>query len=164
MRTGDKRAIEIFQADFKNTYKHLTDRVKASTAGQEQIQLFAEDPSSTINFNVPDGPPPKDLVLEGPGTEDLDIKEVRKALQMRWDVFSGFPEEMKDALRSNNLEEVNKVLGAMDVPTAEGVVQSLNIAGILSFSDGNIRDQTGWEAVDDTWSSRFGVIVCYVPG
>ena len=142
MRT-DKRAIEIFQADFKNTYKHLTDRVKASTAGQEQIQLFAEDPSSTINFNVPDGPPPKDLVLEGPGTEDLDIEEVRKALQMRWDVFNGFPEEMKDALRSNNLEEVNKVLGAMDVPTAEGVVQSLNIAGILSFSDGNIRDQTG---------------------
>jgi len=30
------------------------------------------------------------------------------------------------------------------------VVQSLNIAGILSFSDGNIRDQTGREAVDDT--------------
>lgn len=145
MRAGDKRAIEIFRNDFKNTYKHLSERVEATASGQEQIQLFAEDPSSTINFNVPEGPPPKDLVLEGPGTEDLDIEEVRKALQMRWDVFDGFPQDMKDALRTNKLEEVNKVLGAMDVPTAEGVVQNLNIAGILSFSDGNIRDQTGQE-------------------
>lgn len=148
MIAGDKRAIDIFRNDFENTYNHLAERVKvtkaeAAAAGQEQIQLVAEDPSSTINFNVPEGPPPADLVLEGEGTEDLDVEEVRKALQMRWDIFTSFPRDLQDALKTNELDEVNKVLGKMDVPVAEDVVQKLNIAGILSFSDERIRDQTG---------------------
>ncbi|KAJ3570104.1 hypothetical protein NP233_g4630 [Leucocoprinus birnbaumii] len=151
MMMGDKRAIDIFQNDFENTYNHLSERVLASkaeaaTAGQEQIQLVAEDPSSKISFNVPDGPPPENLTLEGPGTEDLDVEEVRKALQMRWDVFNSFTKDLQDALKTNELDEVNKVLGKMDISTAENVVQSLNIAGILSFSDDAIRDQTGIEA------------------
>ncbi|KXN88079.1 Hsp90 co-chaperone Cdc37 [Leucoagaricus sp. SymC.cos] len=146
MTAGDKRAIDIFRNDFENTYKHLVSRVKATkaeaAAAQEQIQLVAEDPSTTINFNVPEGPPPENLALEGPGTENLNVEEVRKALQMQWDIFKGFPEDLQEALGSNKLEEVNKVLGNMDVPTAESIVQRLNIAGILSFSDDNIRDQT----------------------
>jgi cell division cycle protein 37 len=151
MIAGDKRAVEIFINDFENTYNHLAERVKITRAetaasAQEQIQLVPEDPSATISFNVPEGPPPEDLVLEGPGTEDLDLEEVRKAFQMRWVVFSSFPEDLQDALKTNKLEEVNKVLGRMDIPTAEGVVRSLNIAGILSFSDPNIRDQTGRDA------------------
>jgi hypothetical protein len=60
--------------------------------GREQIQLVPSGEGTTISFNVPEGPPPEHLVLEGPGTEDMDIGEVRKALQMRWDVFCGFPE------------------------------------------------------------------------
>lgn len=63
--------------------------------GKEQIQLVPENPTTTITFNVPEGPPPETIVLEGPGTENMDIEEVRKALQMRWDVFEGFDEEMK---------------------------------------------------------------------
>jgi cell division cycle protein 37 len=152
MIDGDRRAIDIFHNDFENTYKHLSERVRitqtdaaASGQGKEQIQLVAEDPDTIINFNVPEGPPPENLVLEGPGTEDLDIEEVRKALHMRWDVFCAFPQDMQDALKSGQLEEVNNVLGEMDIPTAEGVVQNLNIAGILSFSDEKIRDRTGRE-------------------
>jgi hypothetical protein len=60
--------------------------------GREQIQLVPSGEGTTVSFNVPEGPPPEHLVLEGPGTEDMDIEEVRKALQMRWDVFCGFPE------------------------------------------------------------------------
>ncbi|KAH7885304.1 Cdc37 N terminal kinase binding-domain-containing protein [Phlebopus sp. FC_14] len=146
MIAGDKRAVPIFVKDVEGTYAHLVTRAAASAAAstsKEQIQLVPETPSSTISFNVPDGPPPDDLVLEGPGTEGLDVEEVRKALHMRWSVFDGFSEKLKDALREGSLEGVNKVLGEMEVAEAEDVVAKLDMAGIMSFAEGGIRDETG---------------------
>ena len=146
---GDRRAIKVFEDDVENTYKHIVTRSKIAkeeeSQGREQIQLVPENPSQHISFNVPDGPPPENLVLEGPGTEDMDVEEVRKALQFRWDVFQGFSPALQEALKSGGLEGVNKILGKMDVPEAEGIVNSLDIAGILSFADGGIRDETGNE-------------------
>ncbi|KAF8133761.1 Cdc37 N terminal kinase binding-domain-containing protein [Boletus edulis] len=150
MITGDKRAIPIFVKDVEDTYAHLVTRVAAaateassSTSQKEQIQLVPENPDSTISFNVPDGPPPDDLVLEGPGTEGLDVEEVRKALMMRWTVFNGFSDALQDALRVGTLETVNKVLAEMDVGEAEDVVSKLDLAGIMSFAAGGVRDETG---------------------
>ncbi|KAL1666627.1 Cdc37 N terminal kinase binding-domain-containing protein [Schizophyllum commune] len=150
MMKGDKRAEGVFLDDVEKTYAAIVNRVEVARqedaeAGEpkEQIQLVPENPETQISFNVPDGPPPEHLVLEGPGTEDLDIEEVRKALQMRWDVFQAFPEDLQAALKDGSLEAVNKVLGEMEVPVAEQVVESLNLAGILNFADGGIRDETG---------------------
>ncbi|KAG9315807.1 Cdc37 N terminal kinase binding-domain-containing protein [Chiua virens] len=151
MITGDKRAITIFVKDVEDTYAHLVTRVAASateaaaasTSQKEQIQLVPENANSTITFNVPDGPPPDDLILEGPGTENLNVEEVRKALMMRWSVFEGFDDSLKDALRLGTLEAVNKVLGEMDVAEAEDVVEKLDMVGIMSFAEGGIRDETG---------------------
>lgn len=145
--TDDKRATAVFVKDVKETYAHLVGRVEDAAASQpvqrEQIQLVPENPNAEISFNVPDGPPPDDLRLEGPGTENLDLEEVRKALTLRWTVFQGFSEPLKDALKTGKLEAVNKVLGEMEVSEAEDVVSKLNLVGILSFADGGIRDETG---------------------
>ncbi|KAG1770872.1 Cdc37 N terminal kinase binding-domain-containing protein [Suillus placidus] len=148
MITGDQRAVSVFVKDVEGTYSHLKTRAKAaatetSDAQKEQIQLVPENPSATISFNVPDGPPPEDLRLEGPGTEDLEVEQVREALQMRWDVFESFPEDLKAALKVGTLDEVNKVLGSMDVSVAEDVVGKLEMAGIMSFVSGGVRDETG---------------------
>jgi len=150
MVSGDKRALKVFIDDVEQTYNHVVNRVKitqaeAEAGGREQIQLVPENPSQTISFNVPDGPPPEELVLEGPGTEDMNIEDVRKALQLRWDIFHGFPKELQDALKEGGLDGVNKVLGNMDVPEAEAIVSSLDMAGILNFAEGGIRDETGNE-------------------
>jgi cell division cycle protein 37 len=147
MISGDKRATDVFLKDVEDTYKHLVTRVAASkaeaeAAGGEQIQLVPESDGQTISFNVPDGPPPADLRLEGEGTEGMDIEEVRKVLQMRWDVFESFPEDLKAALKVNKLEAVNEVLGKMSVPEAEQIVESLDMASILNFAEGGIRDET----------------------
>ncbi|KAF8645171.1 hypothetical protein AX16_007998 [Volvariella volvacea WC 439] len=154
MISGDARAEKVFVDDFESTYHHLVQRVQISleeqSAGREQIQLVPENPDQSITFLVPDGPPPEDLVLEGPGTEGLDIEEVRKALQMRWDVFSGYSPAFQEALKSGELEKVNKVLGEMDVEEAEEIVNSLNMAGILSFAEGGIRDETGQAAASSS--------------
>ncbi|KAF8061702.1 Cdc37 N terminal kinase binding-domain-containing protein [Lyophyllum atratum] len=148
MISGDPRAESVFVNDMEGTYQHLAERVnislkeEAESSGKEQIQLVPENPEQTISFNVPDGPPPEELVLEGPETEGLDIEEVRKALQFRWDVFEAFPQDFQEALKKGELDAVNKVLGEMDVYTAESVVQQLDMAGILSFAQGGIRDET----------------------
>ncbi|KAH9851527.1 Cdc37 N terminal kinase binding-domain-containing protein [Lenzites betulinus] len=145
---GDARATGVFEKDVADTYKHLVERVRISkaeeaAAGGEQIQLVPENPEQSITFNVPDGPPPEKLELEGPGFEGVDIEDVRKALQLRWEVFESFPEAFQKALQSHSLEEVNKVLGAMKVEEAERIVELLQIASILSFADNAIRDETG---------------------
>ena len=148
--TGDPRAEATFLQDVENTYAHIVKRVEVTREeeeaelanGAEQIQLVPENPGTTISFIVPDGPPPEDLRLEGPGTEGLDIEKVREALQLRWDVFEGFSEDMKNALREQSLDKVNKCLGKMKVEEAEEVVGLLDNAGILSFAEGGIRDET----------------------
>ncbi len=147
MISGDKRAEKVFYDDVESTYDHLCTRVAKSkeeevSEGREQIQLVPESADQTISFNVPNGPPPENIVLEEPGTEDMDIEEVRKALQFRWGVFSSFPEEFKKALEENSLDHINEVLSTMEIPEAEAVVQNPDMAGILSFAEGGIRDET----------------------
>lgn len=146
MISGDKRATDVFVKDVEETYQHLKGRVAASkeaSAGSgEQIQIVAEGGADSVSFNVPDGPPPAELVLEGEGVQDLDIEEVRKVLQMRWDVFEGFSDELKQALRLNSLDAVNAVLGKMSVEEAESVVSMLDMGGILNFAEGGVRDET----------------------
>jgi cell division cycle protein 37 len=143
MIAGDKRAETVFLDDVEKTYSHLASRVAATASPGEQIQLVPENPGQTISFNVPDGPPPAELVLEGPGTEGLDVEEVRRALQLRWDVFQRFSPEMRKALRSGSLDHVNQVLGTMPVDEAEQLVSQLDMVGILNFAEGGVRDETG---------------------
>lgn len=149
MISGDARARSVFEQDVEKTYGHLVQRVKAAEeedteeGGRETIQLVPQDANQTISFNVPDGPPPENLVLEGPGTEEWDVEEVRKMLQYRWDVYSSFPVAFQEALKTDKLEEVNKVLGDMEVPEAEQIVEDLQEAGIMSFAEGGVIDQTG---------------------
>ena len=157
MASGGESAQAIFRKDVEETYAHIVKRVEiakqedATAGGEEQIQLVAENPDTVISFNVPDGPPPEQLVLEGPGTEGMDIEEVRKALQMRWELFCGLPEDLQEALKTNDLAVVNKVLGKMPVSVAENAVKALDMGGILNFSEEGIRDETGRaaQAVDD---------------
>jgi len=150
MVNADPRAVMVFMKDVDDTYNHIVTRVKANkeeeealSQGTEQIQLVPENPDAEISFNVPDGPPAENIKLEGPGTEDMEVEEVRKALQMQWEVFDGFEEDMKTALKSQKLEAINKILGSMKIEDAERVVELLQISGILSFSESGVRDQTG---------------------
>lgn len=152
MVQGDPRACGVFETDVEKTYLHLVERVaatQAASAGEEQIQLVPENAGSTISFNVPDGPPPERLQLEGPGFETVSVEEVRKALQTRWDLFQSFKPEMQAALKSGELDAVNRELGKMKVEDAEEQVRLFDVAGILNFSQHEVVDQTGAEEEDD---------------
>lgn len=147
MISADRRAEAVFVHDVETAYNHLSQRVALSQKApetyenREHIQLVPENPNQSITFNVPDGPPPEDLVLEGEETEGMEVEDVRKALQFRWDVFDAFPEKLKTALKRGELEEVNAVLGKMQIDDAEEIVQGLEMSGIMSFAAGGNPDE-----------------------
>jgi cell division cycle protein 37 len=145
MISGDKRAEAVFMDDVDKTYAHLQGRVKRSQeeekqGGRETIMLASEN-EGDITFNVPSGPPPDELVM-GEGMEDMDVEEVRKALQLRWDIFQTLPENLRTALQTEELAQVNKVLGNMEVAEAEEILERLDMAGIIPFSESGVRDET----------------------
>ena len=84
MIAKNPKSITMFNEDFVRTYNRIATRTveilaeeKAAGEGEaEQIQLVAEDPNVKIGFNLPDGPPPADLRIEGEGSEQMDIEQV----------------------------------------------------------------------------------------
>lgn len=144
------QAAVVFFNDVLSTYVRIADRSEAlqsesspSKGGQEQIQLVAEDPNTIISFEVPEGPPPKEIELEGEIANTMDVEQVRQILQNRWDIYQSFDTEFKEALSTKSLERVNEVLGKMSVEKAEEVVGQLDAANILNFESREIRDETG---------------------
>jgi cell division cycle protein 37 len=145
MINGGPKAEAVFQDDVKQTYERIVNRVgeiqadmAKNGAERETIQLMAEDPSTSIGFNIPDGPPPENLVVEGFESDDPEagqpnIEDIRAFLQMKWDLFEAFPQDLKDAMKSESLEAVNKVLEKMDVQEAEKIVNDMQEGGMLSF-------------------------------
>ncbi|BEI80698.1 hypothetical protein CcaverHIS002_0112270 [Cutaneotrichosporon cavernicola] len=149
MISHNPKSLKMFADDFSRTYGHIERRVvelakeAAEDDGErEQIQLVAEDPNMKIGFNLPDGPPPADLRVEGEGAEQLDMEQVRAFLQLKWELFEAFPAPLKAALQTEKLDEVNKVLAKMSVAEAEDVVEKLQEGGMLSFSEAGVRDMT----------------------
>ncbi|KAJ6578060.1 hypothetical protein B0H19DRAFT_1062612 [Mycena capillaripes] len=95
--------------DVERTYTHLAERVRRSQeeqkrGGSKTIMLASQN-ESDITFNVPASPPPAKLVL-GEGIEGMEIEE-------------GLPENLQKALQTEELAEVNKVLGDMEVEEAK---------------------------------------------
>jgi len=148
MTNTDGKAAVVFLSDVLSTYTRIAQRAKVlreqqqeNGEGTEQIQLMAQDPGTVISFEIPDGPPPEEIRLEGEGTEHLDPNQVREWLQRRWDIYMSFDEDFREALASKSLDKVNEVLGRMPVAKAEVIVQDLDRAGILNFSSTEIRDE-----------------------
>lgn len=83
MIAKNPKSITMFNEDFARTYNRIATRTieilaeekEAGEGEAEQIQLVAEDPNVKIGFNLPDGPPPADLRVEGEGSEEMDIEQ-----------------------------------------------------------------------------------------
>lgn len=154
MQQGGPKAESVFQTDVNDTYNRMSTRCaqikieQAQSGGgeRETIQLVAEDPSTKIGFNIPDGPAPENLVIEGlEEGQEVDIEEIKVFLNQKWEYFQGFPENLKRAMKSESLDEVNKVLERMNLEEAEEIVRKMQEGGMLSFSESGVRDMTGKE-------------------
>jgi cell division cycle protein 37 len=119
--TPGHQAQEVFHKDVQDTYLRIKTRAreivmqrakdeaegKGGEGGVEQIQLHAVEPGTVINIRIPEA-----------GSEDAEAKRGRE-------IFEGFTPDMRRALETGKLDEVNKVLGEMGVEEAEDVVGKL---------------------------------------
>ena len=113
-RISDKgKAHEMFFNDVQETYGRIRVRTREikkeregeeAAGGVEQIQLHAVEPGTVINITIPEA-----------GSADESVRAQRA-------IYEGFQPEMKKALESGSLDQVNKVLGAMKVDEAEKLV------------------------------------------
>lgn len=114
--TPGHQAQGVFFKDVQDTYAKIKNRAReiniqrakdeaeGNVEGVEQIQLHAVEPGTVINIRIPP-------------SESADPEE-QKGRQ----IFEGFKPEMKKALETGSLDEVNKVLGKMKVDEAEEMV------------------------------------------
>ncbi|KAK4156725.1 hypothetical protein C8A00DRAFT_30388 [Chaetomidium leptoderma] len=150
--TPGHQAQEVFHKDVQETYVRIRTRTREiamqrakdeaegnSGGGVEQIQLHAVEPGTVINIRIP----PPAGAGGGEGEEGGGEEERRKGRE----IFEGFTEDMKKALETGKLDEVNKVLGEMKIEEAEEVVGLLGEAGILSLEE-EIIDATTEEGKD----------------
>jgi cell division cycle protein 37 len=118
----DPKAQQMFYPEVQDMYMKIKTRTKEIIAekakeeegeGVEQIQLHAVEPGTVIQIQIP----PAD-------SEDPEVKRARE-------IFDSFKPEMKMALESASLDQVNKVLGNMKIDEAEELV---NLFGEVSSS------------------------------
>jgi len=117
--TKGHQAQDVFFKDVQDTYLKIKTRAREINLqrekdaadgvadGVEQIQLHAVEEGTVINIRIP----PTE-------SEDPAEKQGRK-------IFESFKPEMRKALETGKLDEVNKVLGRMKVEEAEELVGKL---------------------------------------
>ncbi|KAI9889560.1 MAG: hsp90 co-chaperone Cdc37 [Vezdaea aestivalis] len=124
--TPGHQAQQVFNEDVNATYTRIKTRAaeiaKEREAGManganEQIQLHAVDPNTTINIKIPP--------VDGESEAEKQSRQT----------FESFPPGLQRALESASLDEVNKVLGKMSVEEAEEVVGQLGEGGMLSLEE-----------------------------
>jgi cell division cycle protein 37 len=122
--TKGHQAQEVFYKDVQDTYMRIRGRAREIVAerakeeaqgGVEQIQLHAVEPGTVIQITIPPA-----------GSEDAEVQRARS-------IFEGFAPDMRKALESGKLDEVNEVLGKMKVEDAEELV---NLFGEVSTRHG----------------------------
>ncbi|EER37356.1 conserved hypothetical protein [Histoplasma capsulatum H143] len=127
----DHKASILFHNDVTETYGKMKTRAAelAKNSGGnpvevEQIQLHAVDPNTKLNIKIP-------------SPEDTNPDSV-----VAMEAFKSFPPNLQRALKSESLDEVNKVLGKMSVEEAEGLVDKLGSSGILTMEEGIVDATT----------------------
>lgn len=110
--TPGHHAREVFKKDIAEKFQRIGELAAKQLAAEESeavehIQIQTVEPGTAIHIRIPEA--------------DSEDEEVRKARA----IFEEFAPEIKAALESGSLENVNKVLGTMDVVEAEKVVSLL---------------------------------------
>lgn len=108
--TPGHQARGIFEKDVAERFQKIHSMAKRDSKekGVEQVQLYPAGEDSSIRIQIPPA-----------GSEDEKEREARK-------IFEQFSPEMRAALESASLEEVNKVLAKTAAPEAEKMASLLD--------------------------------------
>jgi len=77
----------------------------------------------------------------------MDVEQVKRLLQIRWEVFSQFPTGIQEGLKNSDLTAINKELAKMKIEDAENLVKELEYTGILHFAEGGAQSALSQPAI-----------------
>ncbi|CAG8458742.1 2374_t:CDS:2 [Paraglomus occultum] len=124
-------ARDVFEKDVNDTYEHICKRCeviekeKGNQPQVEQIQIEMTGPGNMLSVHVPD-------------KNSDDPAEIS-----RFETFMTLPENLREALKTGELEKINKVLGSMSVPEAEKILEICNQCEVLRVEPGIIDTTIG---------------------
>lgn len=116
MSDANSPAYAVFMQDYDKMYKHIISRCKIlkeeqekedPNQGVEQIQLRSVDSGSELTVQLPKE-----------GTEEYKY-------------FQTLPESMQKALKTEDLDEINKVFASMSVEDAEQILDTFDRCGVI---------------------------------
>ncbi|CUM65621.1 uncharacterized protein PRCAT00003269001 [Priceomyces carsonii] len=128
-----------FLQDVENTFNHIKGRCevireeqRANAAGEEEglIQLKSLDETKELLVNIP----PE-------GTEEYKIFTTKLS------------QSMQDAVRTESLDEVNKVFAEMKVEDAEKVLDIFNECGVVGIS-GYLEDENDFKELKEHYNEE----------
>ncbi|KAI9314137.1 hypothetical protein BX666DRAFT_1970710 [Dichotomocladium elegans] len=122
MNGPNQQARKLFFDDIDKTYTRIRTRCAEIAAEQrevETIQLQAAQDGSPLTIHIPD----------------------KEAEEEAYKVFCAMPQDFQDALRTRNLDEINKVLARTSVEDAETLVQVCSQYGFLDVGE-QVIDET----------------------
>lgn len=127
-----------FLQDVENTFNHIKQRceiIKQEQGGEGEegealIQLRALDEDTQLSITLPEQ-----------GTEEYDI------------FTNELPKEMQDALKTESLDEVNKVFASYKIEEGERVLDIINRCGVIGVS-GYIENETEFEELQKQYNEQ----------
>ncbi|CCH41537.1 Hsp90 co-chaperone Cdc37 [Wickerhamomyces ciferrii] len=130
------QAFEAFKAEVQRTYAHIKQRCEILTQEQyedineedQEIQLKSLDENSELIVNLPD-------------SNSKDPNELK-----RFEIFQELPEDMQNALKTESLDEVNKVFRGMPIKQAEGILEIFEQCEVIGVQ-AVIENENDWREI-----------------
>lgn len=127
-----------FLQDVDNTFNHI--KTRCEILKQEQAE-GDEDGEALIQLRALDEDTQLSITLPEPETEEYDI------------FTNELPKEMQEALKTESLDEVNKVFASYKIEEGERVLDIINRCGVIGVS-GYIEDETEFEELQKQYNEQ----------
>lgn len=135
-------AYEAFKNEIGNTFNHIKERCRilssenAQDEENQEIQIKSLDEDTKLVVNLPD-------------SKSENPEEIQ-----RYESFQKLPKEMQDALKTESLDEVNKVFHGMPIAEAEAILEIFEECGVIGVQ-ALIENEEEWKEIKNEYNKQF---------
>ncbi|EAQ84122.1 hypothetical protein CHGG_10526 [Chaetomium globosum CBS 148.51] len=134
MATPGHQAHEAFEKDLAQTFQRIVDMAKRDAKKRRDGAETERMVERVQLCSLVDGEASARIVIPPAESDDEEVRKARA-------IFESFAPEMRAALETGSLDEVNKVLGEMETSEAEELASLLAESGCMSI-EGEVIDAT----------------------
>lgn len=137
------KAYEAFKNEVEKTFTHIKTRCKILS--EEQVEEYGEEAQEIQLKSIDED---TKLVVNLPDSKSTDPEEIQ-----RCEIFDKLPKSMKDALKTESLDEVNKVFHGMPISQAEEILEIFDACGVIGVQ-AVIENENDWKHIKDEYNKQ----------